>query len=99
MGNKKNIKDINCLKKIKILPKMLLNLTSINKCFEKIMKKAQKGMSTIVILVAYDIDSFCACHILTNLLKSKGILYSIYPVSSYTEMDFIIDSLEEDKNV
>jgi hypothetical protein len=39
---------------------MIIPLSEIDKCFEKILKKSINGTVTVAILVGPDVDSICA---------------------------------------
>lgn len=47
---------------------MIIPLSEIDKCFEKIQKKSINGSVTVVILVGPDVDSICASLIIMVLL-------------------------------
>lgn len=47
---------------------MIIPLSEIDKCFEKILKKSINGSVTVAILVGPDVDSICATLILVVLI-------------------------------
>jgi len=44
---------------------MLIPLNEIRLVYEKITKKSLEGGTTVVIFCSYEVDSLCACHILS----------------------------------
>eukprot|EP01126_Amoeba_proteus_P040439 TRINITY_DN4313_c0_g1_i12.p1 TRINITY_DN4313_c0_g1~~TRINITY_DN4313_c0_g1_i12.p1 ORF type:complete len:356 (-),score=54.15 TRINITY_DN4313_c0_g1_i12:1061-2128(-) len=55
--------------------------------FALIRQEAQKIGVTVLIFVAYDCDSLCACQIFTTCLKLYFIKYSVVGVHSYEHLD------------
>lgn len=47
---------------------MIIPLSEIDRCFEKILKKSINGEITVVILVGPDVDSICAASILMVII-------------------------------
>jgi cell division control protein 45 len=55
--------------------------------------------SSVIILVAPDVDALCASKILAELLKQDDILYRIIPVSGIAELERWRDDLATYKEV
>jgi hypothetical protein len=49
-------------------PAMRFLLSNIKECFNKILKKSEFGMTTVIIMVSLDVDALCALKILTVLI-------------------------------
>ncbi|TMW69627.1 hypothetical protein Poli38472_001783 [Pythium oligandrum] len=52
----------------------------------------QSGGSSILILVALDVDALCACEILTTLFKADFLSYTLLPVRGYEDIIRIRDA-------
>ena len=66
---------------------MLIKLENAGFCFEEILKLLIKPDDTIIIFVAFDVDSLCTIRIISNLLKHNNKNYTIFPVMSFEHME------------
>jgi cell division control protein 45 len=55
--------------------------------------------SSVVILVAPDVDGICAARMLADLFRQDDIMYRIIPVAGTTELEDIRDSFLTDTEV
>eukprot|EP00002_Diphylleia_rotans_P004337 TRINITY_DN13166_c0_g1_i1.p1 TRINITY_DN13166_c0_g1~~TRINITY_DN13166_c0_g1_i1.p1 ORF type:complete len:738 (+),score=192.94 TRINITY_DN13166_c0_g1_i1:43-2256(+) len=78
---------------------MFLPLTSLQRAFRRMQKRALNSNDSIKIFVAPDCDAICAARILTILLKSEFIPYVVQPVCGYEDLSNAIEQhLNEQAN-
>lgn len=56
-------------------------------------RSPQTSASSVILLVAPDVDSLCAARMLAALFKQDDVLYRIIPVSSVLELQLVKDEL------
>jgi len=56
-------------------------------------RSPQTSASSVILLVAPDVDSLCAARMLASLFKQDDVLYRLIPVSSVHEMQIVKDEL------
>ncbi|KAF6765072.1 cell division control protein 45 [Ephemerocybe angulata] len=56
-------------------------------------RSPQTSASSVILLVAPDVDSLCAARMLASLFKQDDVLYRIIPVSSVQELQSVKDEL------
>ena len=66
---------------------MLIKIENAGFCFEEILKLLNKPEDTIIIFVAFDVDSLCTIRIISNLLKHNNKNYTIFPVLTFEHME------------
>lgn len=52
----------------------------------------------MLVLVAADVDGLCACRILTHMLRTDNVAYSLVPVSGYSHASALLRALSESNN-
>eukprot|EP00041_Stephanoeca_diplocostata_P020331 m.453060 g.453060 ORF g.453060 m.453060 type:complete len:591 (+) comp21546_c0_seq1:237-2009(+) len=72
---------------------MFIAAGEFDKAYKRIKEDALKGDCTVMIFVAPNTDSLCACWILTSLLKSDFIRYKMLPVADLTDLQTAKDVL------
>ena len=55
--------------------------------------------SSLIILVAPDVDAVCAARMLADLLKQDDVMHRIVPVSGMSELERIRDDLVQNNEV
>lgn len=56
-------------------------------------RSPQTSASSVILLVAPDVDSLCAARMLASLFKQDDVLYRIIPISSVRELQIVKDEL------
>ena len=56
-------------------------------------RSPKTAASSVIILVAPDIDALCASKMLADLFKQDDVMYRIIPVSGHAELERIRDEL------
>jgi cell division control protein 45 len=64
--------------------------------FEALKNDALAYSSSVLILVAPDVDALCCCRILTTLLQSECVPYKVKPVSGYDGLVTVNQSILAD---
>ena len=62
-------------------------------------KSTRSSSSSLIILVAPDVDALCAARMLADLLKQDDILYRIMPVSGMNGLEEVRDELSLNNEV
>mmetsp|Transcript_27344 Transcript_27344/g.71666 ORF Transcript_27344/g.71666 Transcript_27344/m.71666 type:complete len:588 (-) Transcript_27344:104-1867(-) len=65
---------------------MFVGAGEFDTAYKRIKQDALKGDCTVIIFVAPDTDSICACWILTALLKADYIGYKMMPIADLTDL-------------
>jgi cell division control protein 45 len=67
-------------------PTMYIPRTLISQLYTNLLRSHQAYSPTVLLLVALEPDSICACRILTALLRRDFIQHKIQPVSGYADL-------------
>ncbi|TPX39767.1 hypothetical protein SeMB42_g06256 [Synchytrium endobioticum] len=65
---------------------VLVRPPSLRSLYENIRKDASNTSSAVLVLAASDVDSLCACKILTTLFKADCIPHKVIPVAGYADL-------------
>eukprot|EP00039_Didymoeca_costata_P030735 m.31129 g.31129 ORF g.31129 m.31129 type:complete len:586 (+) comp8280_c3_seq1:251-2008(+) len=72
---------------------MFISPGNFDVAYNRIKTSALKGNNTVQVFVAQDVDSLCAAKILTELLKSDFISYSVVPTADMNDLMNARDAL------
>jgi len=72
---------------------MFVSVGEFDVAYKRMKKDSLKGDCTVLIFVAPDTDSVCACSILTNLLKADFVKYKMIPVADESDLENARDIL------
>eukprot|EP00040_Diaphanoeca_grandis_P012371 m.62716 g.62716 ORF g.62716 m.62716 type:complete len:589 (-) comp23192_c0_seq1:164-1930(-) len=72
---------------------MFVSVGEFDVAYKRIKQDSLKGDCTVLIFVAPDTDSVCACSILTSLLKGDFIKYKMIPVADESDLELARDLL------
>ena len=75
---------------------MLWQKEELDLLYRDIRKKAASGGSTVLLLVAQDVDALCASRVLAGILRSDNVSYKVKPVLSYDDLDLVYNAEMKD---
>jgi len=75
----------------------VLPVEQFSEAYKQVKRGSAAGNCTVLVFVAQDCDSLCACRILTSLLRRDDVLHSIVPVSGYQELQHTFKEYVDDQ--